>query len=1043
MKKYLLIGSVLFLASCNEQEMFERQSILQDDFRITASMEDYSDSRTTFEGEAGGANRRVLWQENDALTVFMGSANENSKFTLAEGANTAFASFQGNVHIWGGVEGEEVGGFANVAYYPYTENVIVTYDANGESYTLSTTFPAEQQYAPNASFAQNVSPMVAVTKNKGSYAFMFKNVASWVNLYVKGTAKVTKVVMKATNDYIAGDYIVTAKNGSDPVAAINENGKFVKEITIDCGDEGVQLSKDEATVFTFTTIPFEFDANEVSFDIYGEGVYMKDAYVITKASSFVRSKYHGVSEQTPVEFIPNSAVEGETVQAILNGKGYATLTDAIAAAGENDVITILEGDFDLAAQLNTTSGQPNKSVTIKGAGIDKTNLTSPKTTNDLPGTYANNLTLKFEDLTYTSPGGYSSGFGAATSVEFVGCKIVGEYYAQSWAPHTFTDCIIDPQNGYLYTWASNCDFEGCTFSASEGKALQIFNSANDGEYTVNITNCKFVAAKQATTYDGKPVTGIDVNSTNSPKITVNIDAATTTTGFPKGQNSGTDLWNVKNLNNPNITVNVDNVEVYPNYGYKEVSTGVYNVWSVKGLSHFSDVNQSNVTLNITDNIDFEGAEFKAIPVGRNASLTINGNGYTISNVKVVSGSDDNTTGQASMFYPYDGSTLNISNLKFDNIQVSADDNDSGYAAVVVGYAEGAVTMDNVDVTNAAITGAKSSGMLVGHLAANGSLIAKNCDVSGTITLTDYESGGHYAGEYIGSVCASAELTTCTANVTISGNVKETNFGTIYGRIVDASLKVDGAQVVNSSSMLTAAIAASNSTILLADGTYEGCFDIKDKSNITLQALNKDKAEIKGLVYVTGSNVKLQGLKLSNPSAVKTSSCTTGDLIDKHVNGNKPIVGVYVNSTVDLEKCTFDLSGDVTYGFYAYASTNATFTNCVFECGKKRPIASNGDKTTVTGCTFNNQYHYSLRLFENSGNKQTVVFTNNTIKGSNDKDEFEGINFSRKGTPATILGDFTIKGNTADLKYRYHKEATMSTSCKYDTDIENFAFEQEQ
>ena len=51
-----------------------------------------------------------------------------------------------------------------------------------------------------------------------------------------------------------------------------------------------------------------------------------------------------------------------------------------------------------------------------------------------------------------------------------------------------------------------------------------------------------------------------------------------------------------------------------------------------------------------------GAEFSAMVAQRGDKLTILGNGHTISNVKVVSGDGDNTTGQASMFYAYPNST---------------------------------------------------------------------------------------------------------------------------------------------------------------------------------------------------------------------------------------------------------------------------------------------------------------------------------------------------------------------------------------------------
>ena len=83
---------------------------------------------------------------------------------------------------------------------------------------------------------------------------------------------------------------------------------------------------------------------------------------------------------------------------------------------------------------------------------------------------------------------------------------------------------------------------------------------------------------------------------------------------------------------------------------------------------------------------------------------------------------------------------------------------------------------------------------------------------------------------------------------------------------------------------------------------------------------------------------------------------------------------------------------------------------------------------ITGCTFVDAYHYAARIFENAGERQTVVFENNTMEGTNAKGEFEGINISKKGSTATVYADFTINGNTANLKYRYHKNVTLDASC---------------
>lgn len=206
---------------------------------------------------------------------------------------------------------------------------------------------------------------------------------------------------------------------------------------------------------------------------------------------------------------------------------------------------------------------------------------------------------------------------------------------------------------------------------------------------------------------------------------------------------------------------------------------VLNVSTPEELSALSGAAMTG-EINITNDIDLNNAEFSAIIVKRGGKLIVNGNGNKIYNVKAVSGDGDNTTGQASMFYTFPGSTLEVSNLKLESITVNADANGTGYAAAVIGYCEGTAVLNNVDV-DATVIGVKSSGMLCGHL--SGSLTATDCDVKGTVTLNGFseEPNGHYAGKYIGTLAGPATLTNCTVDVTVTGNLNNANDGTVYGR----------------------------------------------------------------------------------------------------------------------------------------------------------------------------------------------------------------------------------------------------------------------
>lgn len=229
----------------------------------------------------------------------------------------------------------------------------------------------------------------------------------------------------------------------------------------------------------------------------------------------------------------------------LDGVYFSTIEDALANADDGDVINLGVSNYTLPSNIKLKDGATG-TITFAGEG-EKTVINGSAN--------ASGINVIMKDLTWTSPStGYDTAFIHAASVSFENCNITGQYYAQSGAPHTFRSCTIDPQKGYLYTYASNCTFENCTFKSSEGKALQVYNDGNEGTFTVNINNCTFTAVKTANTSAGKPVTAIDINSIKSTFI-VNINN-TTATGYGVGEYSGSTLWNIKG-GQENVTVNID------------------------------------------------------------------------------------------------------------------------------------------------------------------------------------------------------------------------------------------------------------------------------------------------------------------------------------------------------------------------------------------------------------------------------------------------------------------------------------------------------
>ena len=401
------------------------------------------------------------------------------------------------------------------------------------------------------------------------------------------------------------------------------------------------------------------------------------------------------------------------------------------------------------------------------------------------------------------------------------------------------------------------------------------------------------------------------------------------------------------------------------------------------------------TYVLAADIDMNGADFSAMIVNRSTSATFQGNGHTISNVNIISGADDNTTGQASMFYVYSSASLTVSDLTLENITATADAVDSGYAAAVIGYCEGTAELNNVDVVKATLIAPKSSGMLVGHL--SGSLTATNCDVTGAITLTNYEDGGHYAGEYVGSVAGNAALTDCTANVTIGGNLNSKNVGTIYGRKVRGNLTIDGQQAASTQGELESALAEGKNVVLADDIEMEASTTAPygNKYGVALNGgvLDGNNNELVIECYGDDYGIMTTGGTIKNLTieegcrAVMIMYATEDIILDNVTIGGDGVLypintgetGPNGSAGIDLIVTNSTLKGWTSYG---NAIESASFTNVKFEQGTYynniygrvlKPYVN----TTLTDCSFVEHMNLDLSALLEG---QKVTIANCTVNG---------------------------------------------------------------
>ena len=339
---------------------------------------------------------------------------------------------------------------------------------------------------------------------------------------------------------------------------------------------------------------------------------------------------------------------------------------------------------------------------------------------------------------------------------FTNCSFVGHYDKNSTTTTQY--------GAWLYNGDST--FTNCSFTGT--RAMKICDRYAGEVGTVVIDGCTFanISEKPGIAIDDEET--LDMNITVKNSTFINCQAGDQSLYVYETDDTVPTLENNTILNNAEYVSTKDELLAF----------------SAKTLTG-NNGKAEEACIIIDADIDMQNADFSSIIAQRGDKLTIVGNGHKISNVNVISGVNDNTTGQAGMFYTYPNSTLAVSDLTLENITVTADKESTGYAGAIAGYCEGAVILNNVDVVNATVTGVKSSGMLIGHL--SGSVVATDCDLSGTVTLDDFaeEPNGHYAGKYIGTLAGPATLTGCSVNATVSGNLNAANIGDVYGRATAA------------------------------------------------------------------------------------------------------------------------------------------------------------------------------------------------------------------------------------------------------------------
>ena len=189
----------------------------------------------------------LFWTEDDRLTIFTSTLNQQYKFDGETGDNSGTFS-----QIASGQFGSGSAISTNYAVYPYSSSTKISYDED-----ITVVLPEVQGYA-SGTFGLGANTMVAVTKDKEDNFLPFKNVGGYLVLKLYGEGIVKSVSLSGNNgEKIAGKAVISASYGSNPSVVMDESATGT--ITIDCG-EGVELGSTagETTSFWFVIPPVTF-----------------------------------------------------------------------------------------------------------------------------------------------------------------------------------------------------------------------------------------------------------------------------------------------------------------------------------------------------------------------------------------------------------------------------------------------------------------------------------------------------------------------------------------------------------------------------------------------------------------------------------------------------------------------------------------------------------------------------------------------------------------------------------------------------------------
>ena len=691
-----------------------------------------------------------------------------------------------------------------------------------------------------------------------------------------------------------------------------------------------------------------------------------------------------------------------TAVAAINGVGYATLAEALAAVGAGDVVIELVADATLDYNARDAYGAANTtSITINGNGHT---LTLNQKNSDWSSVGMNNargkLTLKNMTIEKTGYGDTSGAWNThaiifSCNVEMTEVTVNNAIAVQNGA--TLNDVIINEANGYYGLWINGngqtVTMNGGAINATNGgRGIKIADQYIDAPASVKLTvnGTKFNTAKKAavlvSSTAGAVITADNVDITNVAEDKVNfawVDedwaanyskvtvSGTTTTGTATlGQEAVEEFVATvggnyyKNLADAFAAAKNGDEVVILKAGIYELSTSGKNITitgevdgvvfdniGAKGMDGAS-VTFNNVTFDYYPNVNYTGLQHAGNLVYNNC--TINGQVFLYG----ASETFNNCTFNQNSAGAYNVWTYGAKEVTFNECIF----NSAGKSVLV--YTESATAFTNLKIVDTAFT---ASAMVDGKAAIeiDTSLsMGANIQIDADTTATGFDEGSVSGNSLWNNKKGNADNDNNDITVVVGGKtclspVFVAQIGdTKYMTLAEA---IAAAQNGNTIYLIADVVLDGSKTVTTNNFGYEALLIVGEGKNITIDFNGNTVSVTPNAPNANGGLPKTieAVIFVENGASLTLKGGTGGFKVNKGTNLYSLIYNC--NSTLTIEGGNYWVEELITAGSVIYAD--------------------NGHKTTINGGVFflGNAAHDSGStkpwIFNTEGKDESFVLVN--------------------------------------------------------------------